>query len=131
MSSVQPLLVVDGLSLSYGLVQAVRDAHFKLRRAKCWVFAVTMAREKQHRPHAFGPDSPGLRQHCHRWSGRNFTGVHDAQAQGMALVDQEFSVISALTVAENMALGEPGLGIGGRISKSECRQDWMLLVWRV
>lgn len=121
MSSVQPLLVVEGLSLSYGLVQAVRDAHFKLAPGEvlglCGHNGAGKSSIVRMLSGQIAPDSGSI---VIDGVARNFTGVRDAQAQGMALVDQELSVISALTVVENMALGEPGLGIGGRISKSEC-----------
>src|SRR5690606_34586679 len=51
-----------------------------------------------------------------------FRSVSDAQRQGVALVDQELSVIPALTVAENLALGEPGLGLRGALPRDEARR---------
>lgn len=40
-----------------------------------------------------------------------FSGPRDAQASGIAWVDQELSMVPSLTIAENLALGSSGLGL--------------------
>ncbi|MGH2863334.1 MAG: sugar ABC transporter ATP-binding protein [Solirubrobacteraceae bacterium] len=40
-----------------------------------------------------------------------FSGPRDAQANGIAWVDQELSMVPSLTIVENLALGSGGLGL--------------------
>jgi simple sugar transport system ATP-binding protein len=50
-----------------------------------------------------------------------FKTPKDALAAGVGMVYQHFRLVSNLTVAENLALGQPGLGV--RISQTDLQQE--------
>ncbi len=122
MSDVAPLLSVKNLSLSYGRIKAVLGASFSLGAGQvlglCGHNGAGKSSIVRMLSGLVAPDSGSI---LIDGEARSFASVRDAQQQGVALVDQELSVVPALTVAENLALGEPGLGLGGRISLSEAR----------
>ncbi|MBL8582044.1 MAG: sugar ABC transporter ATP-binding protein [Rhizobiaceae bacterium] len=117
-----PLLSVEGLTLSYGRLKAVDSASFSLGPGEvlglCGHNGAGKSSVVRMLSGLIAPDAGRI---VIDGEARSFSSVRDAQTQGVALVDQELSVIPALTVAENLALGEPGLGIGGRISDGEAR----------
>lgn len=123
MSAAAARLTVEGLSLSYGRIRAVRSASFSLRPGRALGLCGHNGAGKSSIVRMLAglavPDSgtiaiDGIPQ--------SFASVRDAQQKGVALVDQELSVVPTLTVAENLALGESGLGLRGRISEVEARQ---------
>ncbi|HEY9215990.1 MAG TPA: ATP-binding cassette domain-containing protein, partial [Ancylobacter sp.] len=119
-----PLLSVEGVCLSYGRFQAVRAASFAVAPGQVLGLcghngagksSVVRMLSGLHRPDSGRIVLDG--------TARSFSSVRDAQVQGVALVDQELSVIPALTVAENLALGEAGLGLRGVLPAAEiCRR---------
>ncbi len=117
-----PLLSFERVSLSYGRFKAVREASFSLNAGEVLGLcghngagksSVVRMLSGLHRPDDGRIVLGGTP--C------TFRSVRDAQRQGVALVDQELSVIPALTVAENLALGEPGLGMRGTLPRGEVR----------
>lgn len=118
-----PLLSFERVSLSYGSFKAVREASFSLKAGEVLGLcghngagksSVVRMLSGLHRPDEGRIVLGGAP--C------SFRSVRDAQRQGVALVDQELSVIPALTVAENLALGEPGLGLRGALPREEVRR---------
>lgn len=118
-----PLLSFERVSLSYGRFKAVREASFSLNPGEVLGLcghngagksSVVRMLSGLHRPDGGKIVLGGVP--C------TFRSVRDAQRQGVALVDQELSVIPALTVAENLALGEPGLGLRGTLPQAEARR---------
>jgi ABC-type sugar transport system ATPase subunit len=123
MSVSGPLLSVEGVSLSYGRFQAVRAASFAVAPGQVLGLcghngagksSIVRMLSGLHRPDSGRIVLDG--------TARSFSSVRDAQVQGVALVDQELSVIPALTVAENLALGEAGLGLRGVLPAAEIRR---------
>jgi ABC-type sugar transport system ATPase subunit len=118
-----PLLSVEGLSLSYGRFQAVRDASFSVGPGQVLGLCGHNGAGKSSMVRMLsGLHKPTGGLIILAGTARSFASVRDAQAQGVALVDQELSVVSALTVAENLALGEPGLGLRGLLPVAEVRR---------
>jgi len=121
-TSASPLLVVEGLSLSYGRIKAVQQASFTLAPGRVVGLCGHNGAGKSSVVRILAglavPDSGTIAIDGRL---RSFASVRDAQLAGVALVDQELCVIPALTVAENLALGEPGLGLRGRISATDAR----------
>jgi len=117
-----PLLAVDEVSLSYGRINAVRKASFTLGKGEvvglCGHNGAGKSSVVRMLAGLAAPDSGTI---GFDGTACSFASVHDAQLRGIALVDQEISVIPALTVAENLALGEPGLGLFGRLSDTDVR----------
>ncbi|GIJ70566.1 sugar ABC transporter ATP-binding protein [Virgisporangium ochraceum] len=109
--STEELLRVDGLAKSFGGTQAVRGASFSIARGeihalcghngagKSTVVKMLSGQET--------PDSGAIRV-----AGRvlDLRSRRVAQANGIALVDQELSVVPSLTVAENLMLGDVRTG---------------------
>jgi ribose transport system ATP-binding protein/rhamnose transport system ATP-binding protein len=103
----EELVRVDGLTKSFGSTQAVRGASFSIARGeihalcghngagKSTVVKMLSGQET--------PDSGAI-----RIAGRvlDLRSRRVAQANGIALVDQELSVVPSLTVAENLMLGD-------------------------
>lgn len=122
MSPKPPLLSVEGLALSYGRIQAVRDVALDVAPGEVLGLCGHNGAGKSSIVRILSgqvmPDAGAIRLDG---AACRFTSVRDAQRQGIALVDQELSVIPALTVAENLALGEVGLGLGGRLSQAQVR----------
>lgn len=123
MTIVDPLLAADELSLSYGRIQAVHKASFTVGKGEivglCGHNGAGKSSIVRMLSGLIEPDAGTITlsgTRCH------FSSVHDAQKHGIALVDQEISVIPALTVAENLALGEPGLGFFGQLPESQIRE---------
>lgn len=122
MSGALPLLSVEGLSLSYGRIQAVRGAQFDVQPGEVLGLCGHNGAGKSSVVRILsGQVAPDAGHIAMSGVPRRFASVRDAQRQGIALVDQELSVIPALTIGENLALGEVGLGLGGRLSKTELR----------
>ena len=123
MTGTDPLLAVDGLSLSYGRIKAVGEASFTVGKGEivglCGHNGAGKSSIVRMLSGLVAPDHGAITfsgAPCH------FTSVHQAQLRGIALVDQEISVIPALTVAENLALGEPGLGPFGRLTEVQVKE---------
>ena len=118
-----PLLTVEGVTLSYGRFQAVRNASFSVGSGQVLGLCGHNGAGKSSMVRMLSglrrPDSGRI---VLGGVVRSFASVRDAQAQGVALVDQELSVVPALTVAENLALGEPGLGLRGVLPAAEVRR---------
>ncbi len=120
MTKADPLLAVAELCLSYGRIQAVRNASFTVGKGEivglCGHNGAGKSSIVRMLSGLVAPDQGMI-----ALSGEpcRFASVHEAQLKGIALVDQEISVIPALTVAENLALGEPGLGLFGGLTQSE------------
>lgn len=102
-----PLVRVQGLAKSYGGTRAVRSASFGIAAGEIHALCghngagkstVVKMLSGQQRPDSgtihLGAQSLELRSR------------QVAQRQGVALVDQELSVVTALTVAENLMLGD-------------------------
>ncbi|MBL8577604.1 MAG: sugar ABC transporter ATP-binding protein [Mesorhizobium sp.] len=118
-----PLLSVERVSLSYGRFKAVREASFSLGAGEvlglCGHNGAGKSSIVRMLSGLLRPDSGQI---VLDGAPCAFRSVSDAQRQGVALVDQELSVIPALTVAENLALGEPGLGLRGTLPREEARR---------
>ncbi|MFM9857588.1 sugar ABC transporter ATP-binding protein [Pseudoxanthobacter sp. M-2] len=123
MTATLPLLSVEGVSIRYGRFEAVRDASFALAPGEVLGLCGHNGAGKSSMVRALcGLVTPASGRIVLAGRERQFASVRDAQKQGVALVDQELSVIPALTVAENLALGEPGLGLRGRLPAAEARR---------
>ncbi|MFO0991193.1 MAG: sugar ABC transporter ATP-binding protein [Hyphomicrobiales bacterium] len=123
MTNADPLLAVDELCLSYGRVNAVRNASFSVGKGEivglCGHNGAGKSSIVRMLSGLVAPDAGNIALNGEPCRFRN---VHDAQSRGIALVDQEISIIPALTVAENLALGEPGLGFFERLPETQIRE---------
>lgn len=110
--SIRPRLQLVGISRSFGAVRALSDVSISVApgeiRGLCGhngagkstlisIVAGLLA------PDAGSVSVDGAEVH--------FSGPRDAQASGIAWVDQELSTVPSLTIAENLALGQGGLGL--------------------
>ena len=109
-SAAEPLLAIEGASKRFGNVQALAGASLIVRAGTVHALLgengagkTTLMRIAFGLTHA---DSGSM-----RWLGRrvSFASPRDALATGVAMVQQHFSLVPALTVAENIALGGRGL----------------------
>lgn len=110
MNAAAPLLALDAISKRYGNTQALAGASMSVRPGTVHALLgengagkTTLMRV------AFGlarPDSGTM-----RWAGTAaaFRLPRDALAAGIAMVQQHFSLVPSLSVAENVALGGRGL----------------------
>ncbi|MBK5232869.1 MAG: sugar ABC transporter ATP-binding protein [Thermoleophilia bacterium] len=100
------MLQVDGLSRSYGAIRAAEDVSFNVEAGEvhglCGHNGAGKSTVVKMLSGLIYPDSGRL-----LLDGREvaFTSVRDGQSHGIALVDQELSVVPALTVLENLVLG--------------------------
>lgn len=105
-----PLLALDATSKRYGEVQALAGASLVVRAGTVQALLGENGAGKTTLMRiAFGlarPDSGTM-----RWMGMpvSFASPRDALAAGLAMVQQHFSLVPSLTVAENVALGGRGL----------------------
>lgn len=110
MSGAEPLLALEAIAKRYGVVDALAGASLAVRPGTVHALLgengagkTTLMRV------AFGlvkPDSGTI-----KWQGRdaNPDSPRDALAAGIAMVQQHFSLVPSLSVAENVALGGRGL----------------------
>lgn len=110
MSMAEPLLAIEAVSKRFGSVQALAAASLVVRPGTVHALLgengagkTTLMRIAYGLTHA---DSGMM-----RWLGErvSFPSPRDALAAGIAMVQQHFSLVPALTVAENVALGGRGL----------------------
>jgi len=105
-----PLLALDAMSKRYGDVQALTRASLAVRPGTVHALLGENGAGKTTLMRiAFGlarADSGAM-----RWAGGpvSFLSPRDALAAGLAMVQQHFSLVPSLTVAENVALGGHGL----------------------
>lgn len=110
MSTGAPLLALDALSKRYGDVQALAGASLVVRPGTVHALLGENGAGKTTLMRiAFGlarADSGTI-----RWMGApvSFASPRDALGAGLAMVQQHFSLVPSLTVAENVALGGRGL----------------------
>jgi len=106
----EPLLALEAVSKRFGSVQALDGVSLAVRPGTVHALLgengagkTTLMRIAYGLAHA---DSGSI-----RWLGKaaSFTSPRDALAVGIAMVQQHFSLVPALTVAENIALGGTGL----------------------
>lgn len=106
----EPLLALEAVSKRFGSVQALAGASLAVRPGTVHALLgengagkTTLMRVAYGLAHA---DSGTM-----HWLGEraSFTSPRDALAAGVAMVQQHFSLVPALTVAENIALGGKGL----------------------
>jgi simple sugar transport system ATP-binding protein len=109
-SDAAPLLALEATSKRYGSVQALADASLVVRQGTVHALLGENGAGKTTLMRiAFGlaqADSGTI-----RWLGvpARFPSPRDALAAGIAMVQQHFSLVPSLTVAENVALGGRGL----------------------
>ena len=116
----EPLLALEAVSKRFGSVQALAGASLVVRPGTVHALLGENGAGKTTLMRiAYGlarADSGTM-----RWLGERaaFTSPRDALAAGIAMVQQHFSLVPALTVAENVALGGRGLydaaGAGRRV----------------
>ena len=110
MTLVAPLFALDAISKRYGMVQALAGASLTVRPGTVHALLGENGAGKTTLMRiAFGltrPDSGTV-----RWRGAAaaFESPRDALAAGIAMVQQHFSLVPSLSVAENVALGGRGL----------------------
>jgi ribose transport system ATP-binding protein len=105
---VPPVLAVNGLSKRYGNLQALDDVSFELRAGE----VMALLGENGAGKSTFVKVLAGLVEpdHGEVVIEGTPTSVHPVSASrsaGIAVVHQEFSSVDTLTVAENLALGDP------------------------
>lgn len=104
-----PALALEGITKRFGTVTALDDAAFTVRPGTVHALLGENGAGKSTLMRvAFGmiaPDAGRIRVHgtAHR-----FASARDAIAAGLGMVHQHFSLVPALTVAENVALGGRG-----------------------
>ena len=110
MTLVAPLFALEAISKRYGTVQALAGASLTVRQGTVHALLGENGAGKTTLMRiAFGltrPDSGTL-----RWRGAPaaFESPRNALAAGIAMVQQHFSLVPSLSVAENVALGGRGL----------------------
>ena len=110
MSACEPLLALEATSKRFGSVEALAGASLLVRAGTVHALLGENGAGKTTLMRiAFGlsrPDSGTM-----RWLGErvSFGSPRDALASGIAMVQQHFSLVPALTVAENVALGGRGV----------------------
>jgi ABC-type sugar transport system ATPase subunit len=103
------ILQVDDLSRSFGPIRAVDGVSFDVRAGEvlglCGHNGAGKSTVVKMLSGLLAPDAGRI-----RLGGREvqLTSVRDAQAQGVALVDQELSVVPVLSVLDNLFLGNVG-----------------------
>ena len=122
MSAAGPLLAIEEASKRFGSVQALAGASLVVRPGTVHALLgengagkTTLMRIAFGLAHA---DSGSM-----RWLGRrvSFASPRDALDAGIAMVQQHFSLVPALTVAENIALGGRGL-YDARLARRRVRE---------
>jgi ABC-type sugar transport system ATPase subunit len=107
----EELVRVEGLTKSFGSTQAVRGASFSIARGEIHALCGHNGAGKSTVVKMLSgqefPDSGAIRVAGHVLDLRS---RQVAQANGIALVDQELSVVPSLTVAENLMLGDVRTG---------------------
>ena len=105
----QPALELDGITKRFGAVQALRGAGFRLRPGSVHALLGENGAGKTTLMRiAYGlvrPDAGSIRV---AGTPRQFATPRDALVAGIGMVQQHFSLVPAMTVAENVALGRSG-----------------------
>lgn len=118
-----PLLVVDGVSKSYGATQALAEASLSLRQGARHAVIGENGAGKSTLMKLIGgeiaPDAGTI-----LLAGQPLTGgPRAARAAGVALVHQELRLVPTLSVAENICLGDQPLNRISRINRSVRRRQ--------
>jgi len=107
-----PRLELSGISHSFGAVRALLDVSLNVApgeiRGLCGHNGAGKSTLISVVAGLIAPDAGSVRVDG---AERHFSGPRDAQASGIAWVDQELSTVPSLTIAENLALGSSGLGL--------------------
>ncbi|HWA45588.1 MAG TPA: sugar ABC transporter ATP-binding protein [Hypericibacter adhaerens] len=100
------LLTIDGVSRSFGAIRAVSNVSFEVRAGEvhglCGHNGAGKSTVVKMLAGLLQPDEGRI---LIGGGEANFTSARDAQARGVALVDQELSVVPALSVLDNLFLG--------------------------
>lgn len=109
MAAANPLIEVDGLSKSFGPVQALRDMRLVGMSGKVHAVMGENGAGKSTLMKllsgVFRPDAGTIRL---RGDAVHFSHPRDARRAGISTIFQEFSLLPNLSVAENLFLGRPG-----------------------
>ncbi|MCE0764914.1 sugar ABC transporter ATP-binding protein [Pseudonocardia kujensis] len=107
MKTEETVLSLQGITKAYGSVHALTDATFELRAGEVMALLGENGAGKSTMVKVLSglvqPDSGTIQIAGEQ---RELRSSADAQAAGIAVVQQEYSAVPALTVAENLALGD-------------------------
>src|SRR5687767_3099774 len=108
-ASVAPLLAMNGISRRFGEVVALNDASLVVRPGTVHaVLGENGAGKTTLLRLAFGMLQPDAGTISWRGSPTSITSPGDALRRGIGMVHQHFTLVPAMTVAENVALGGHG-----------------------
>jgi simple sugar transport system ATP-binding protein len=108
-SDAAPLLALDHISKRFGATAALRDASFHLQpRTLHALLGENGAGKTTLMRIAFGMVPADSGQITLEGRRRSFTSPADAIAAGIGMVHQHFSLVPAMTIAENVSLGGRG-----------------------
>ena len=120
-----PLLAARGISKDYPGVRALEDVQFELDPGEVHIlFGENGAGKSTLISILSGAERPSAGQIVIGGGGVDLRSVHDARANGISAVYQEFSLVPQLTVLENLFLGEErskGLFLDKKEMVSEAR----------
>lgn len=126
-----PLLELLKVSKQYPGVLALDAMNFTLRRGEVHVlFGENGAGKSTLISVISGATRPTSGDMLMNGEPARFTTVHEARAQGVTTVFQEFSVVPSLSVEENLFLGSE-LSCGGFLAKRRMRQEAHAILQRL
>src|SRR5262249_9325814 len=103
------LLTLDHIEKRFGTVQALTDASLRVRQGSVHaLLGENGAGKTTLMKVAYGMESPDDGVMAMRGSRVRFKSPRDAIGQGIGMVPQHFTLVPAMTVAENLALGSRG-----------------------
>ena len=104
-----PALALEGITKRFGAVVALNDAALTVRPGTVHALLGENGAGKSTLMRvAFGMTAPDAGTLSVAGTARRFASARDAIAAGLGMVHQHFSLVPALTVAENVALGGRG-----------------------
>ncbi len=106
----QPLLRLTNISRHYGAIQALKDASFEIGRGEVMGLVGENGAGKSTMVKIIGGFDTGFTgEYFYDGAVRHFTGPTAAESAGIAIAQQELSLIKTMSVAENIFLAGDGV----------------------
>ncbi|HEY1222768.1 MAG TPA: sugar ABC transporter ATP-binding protein [Acidimicrobiales bacterium] len=123
-SSVEPILVMEGVAKYFGAVVALANGSIELFAGEAHALLGENGAGKSTLVKIIAGVYPADRgTYVFDGQVRHFHGPHDSQEAGIAVIYQEPTLFDDLNVAENIYLGRQPLGFGRRINRREMRKQ--------
>jgi rhamnose transport system ATP-binding protein len=121
--TVEPILVLESVSKSFGSVVALADGSIVLYPGEAHALLGENGAGKSTLVKIIaGVYQADGGKYTYEGQVRNFHGPHDSQEAGIAVIYQEPTLFDDLNVAENIFLGRQPLSIGRRINRREMKR---------